>query len=654
MKTYTKEEFEKLYGTTTVNQFKSIKPSGELPQPSLGSKLSTTFSQGSEQFTNTINDNTRTPTERGFSAVGGSFGTAGKAIGNVFGSIPGVQSLKPVGEAVGSAVGGVVNKIASNPVVEVFSQDLAKTLQAMYPNLGAEAALRIAQDTGNIAMSTLGSEAGVKQFGGALELSANVANKARQGVTKTIEAIPNIKAVPNAMLDRIATENPVKLAKIKTGVAKNLNEYADEFSRSRNAISGATNKIDGFDYGTHIAERNLLPDVTDSGRFDGRNIIKGLQDENKQLGTFVSSKLDDSTRVTNLDEFKAGLMEDITKRGGIADAESMRGFVDRYVNEIRTRYGSDLTDKVLYAIKSDADNGYNYISSNADINASKLIADRARQSIRSSDEEIAKALDAQTKNYEAIRITQSLEPYKVKSGNLTTRLAQLGGSLLGANAIEGGIIQKTLGATIGALTGQKLVKALQQAAFISPASRRAIEKELIRKVKPEAVKTILKKLDNGVNLSEVETKALERAGNQLKNSSIITNDKMTATNTSIPKSISPIEKKSNQAGIIKISDNERDVITKDLLSIDTLPVKVNGKLEFGNTDDYFRIQQLQDKVDKKILTDAEYIEAKNLINKVLNRKSNTKKGATAINPLTVGAGVTAIGAGAMSIKNKKK
>jgi len=35
-------------------------------------------------------------------------------------------------------------------------------------------------------------------------------------------------------------------------------------------------------------------------------------------------------------------------------------------------------------------------------------------------------------------------------------------------------------------------------------------------------------------------------------------------------------------------------------------------------------------------------------------KTSTKQGMTAINPLTVGAGVSALGAGAMSIKNKKK
>jgi hypothetical protein len=32
MQTLTKEQFEKLYGTTTVNKFKSLKPSGELEQ----------------------------------------------------------------------------------------------------------------------------------------------------------------------------------------------------------------------------------------------------------------------------------------------------------------------------------------------------------------------------------------------------------------------------------------------------------------------------------------------------------------------------------------------------------------------------------------------------------------------------------------------
>lgn len=445
------------------------------------------------------------------------------------------QTLEAVGGAIAPTVQSGLETDTGKKILE---------LQQKYPE--AFKSLQDVVDIASLIPVGAGAKVGVK--------GTELATKAG---LKTAKEIPSlVKKTPSAVLDTLATENPVKLAKIKTSVAKNLNEYADEFAKSRNAISGATNKIEGFDYGSHIAERNLLPDVTDSGRFDGRGIIKGLQDENAQLKEIVSTKLDNSVRSTPLESFRQSLLEDITSRGNIADAESMRNYVDRYVNEVRNRYGDNLTDRQLYDIKIDADAGYNYLSPNADINASKLIADRARNFIRSNDEEIAKALDAQTKNYEAIRITQSLEPYKVKAGNLTTRLAQLGGSLLGANAVEGGIIQKTLAATLGGLAGQKLVKTLQQSAFISPIARKAIEKELIKTTEKNITQTIINKLDKGLKLTPDENKVLEKIGNQLKKSSMITNEKMTANTTDISKSIPSLQKKSNQAGASKLSKKE--------------------------------------------------------------------------------------------------
>lgn len=660
------------------------------------------------------------------------------------------QTLEGVGKVIAPAIQAGAETETGQRLLE---------LQKQYPE-----AFKSLQDVVDIAS--------LVPVGAGAKVGATVAEKGLSTGLKVAKEAPSIlKKAPNALLDTLATENPVKLAKIKTGVAKNLNEYASEFTKSRNAISGATNKIEGFDYGSHIAERNLLPNVTDSGRFDGSNIVKGLTDENAGYSKSVSDKLANSQNITKVEDLRNELLQDVTSKANIGDANTIRNYVDRYIDEVKNRYGDNLTDKQLYEIKLDADSGYNYTSPNADINASKIIADRARSKIR-ADKDVADLLDAQSKNYEAIRITQALEPYKVKAGNLSTRLAQLGGTLLGAGSVEGGIIQKTLAATIGGLAGQKLVRALQQSAFISPVARKAIEKQLLNTVDKDATKTILKKLDNGLDLTPKESGVLENVGNQLKKSSIIKNENMTANKTSIQDSI-PLSKKTNQAGMISVSKDLQPLykeaqkyksaeefvkdsteLTYKNLQENPYSIKAYGK-DFDEPVEYYRAGDIKKNGDiwltdneagakqysnagggtkvgsyivqskKPLIIDTaggKYAKGNVDINKILtkdeirngytnnpdtkqkfiqyakdngydsvqfadsfpdgeggmrslvvfdktkiktksqleqiwkeaNAKTSTKQGMTVINPLTVGAGVTAVGAGAMAIKNKKK
>jgi len=59
---------------------------------------------------------------------------------------------------------------------------------------------------------------------------------------------------------------------------------------------------------------------------------------------------------------------------------------------------------------------------------------------------------------------------------------------------------------------------MQQAAFISPAARTAIKKELLKTVSPEKAKIILNKLDNGVvKLADAEVSLLQKVGDAIKN-----------------------------------------------------------------------------------------------------------------------------------------
>ncbi len=61
---------------------------------------------------------------------------------------------------------------------------------------------------------------------------------------------------------------------------------------------------------------------------------------------------------------------------------------------------------------------------------------------------------------------------------------------------------------------------------------------------------------------------------------------------------------------------QEEKILKELNALDTSPVKVNGKLSFGNVDTEFRLLQLQEKLRVKPLTKAEVTEADTLLKQV--------------------------------------
>lgn len=114
-------------------------------------------------------------------------------------------------------------------------------------------------------------------------------------------------------------------------------------------------------------------------------------------------------------------------------------------------------------------------------------------------------------------------------------------------------------------------------------------------------------------------------------------------------------KPNTKSGKINIGEDKYDTVAKALMDYDTTPMMVDGKLDLNYSEPDFRLGQLQDKIRKQALTDAEVKEAEKLLQeRGALEKSKTEKGSIVVNPLTVGAGVTAVGAGAMSIKNKKK
>lgn len=154
--------------------------------------------------------------------------------------------------------------------------------------------------------------------------------------------------------------------------------------------------------------------------------------------------------------------------------------------------------------------------------------------------------------------------------------------------------------------------------------------------------------------------------NRLQSSDKAMIPKIIPNNIAIPPTIPPtgnksIPLKNTQAGKIgsnRMSDAEfYKRLDKELANYDALPVNVDGKLVFGDEVNS-KIGLLQDKASRgERLTKDDYANLAVYLRKFgidVEKEALKNRGMTAINPLTVGAGATALGAGGVYLNNKDK
>jgi hypothetical protein len=164
-----------------VDKYPIYKKQVDIPEQSLMSKIGSTINESGNKSEAIIKDNNRGVISRGVGATAEGFKGAMGVIGNVLGSIPGVDKLKPVGEAIGTGVGAIVKPIVENKYVQQYSKDLAKSL-------GGEENLQTLADAGDIANTILGAEFGGKGLVKTGAIAKDVSGKALETGSKVINA----------------------------------------------------------------------------------------------------------------------------------------------------------------------------------------------------------------------------------------------------------------------------------------------------------------------------------------------------------------------------------------------------------------------------------------------------------------------------------
>ena len=426
MAIYTLDQILEKQGKT-VNDIKpvgvAVPSETENVKPSLTSKIGKTLSEGGTQFEQTIKDNTKSPLERGVSAVSGSFNTVGKVIGNVVGSIPGVDKLKPVGEAIGTGISSFAKPVIDNKLVQAYSQDLNKTLQAMFPNLGEDGALKITSEIGNIANTILGAEVGTGALGKTGQLGKetiskvgdiaesglskvdNLATKAgemtsgvRDIVRPTLETVKNIpqRASIN-MAERKAVEQtiqklPTESAKVavREGIELPDVEYLYQIPKSQKAPLNTLFKV-VEDFATGKSKTNPIEIV-------GKPIVKRIQDLEtrastigKQLGD-TANKLPDVTDI----EIQPVVLGELQKVNGL---RGLKIADDGVLDFTDTSLASALSKSDQTAIQS----AYETAIKSGTGKQKHLLRQELFEILGGKKKSLTNITDTQEKAYEAIR-----------------------------------------------------------------------------------------------------------------------------------------------------------------------------------------------------------------------------------------------------------
>jgi len=651
------QEFEKKYGKSSYNALSNIQPSNELNSYS----LSETFGDIKQTGSNLINtvketfaksQEAKTASRRGEQGMVRGFAQqAGIGLGGIS-QVGGDLFTGAVKTALPQAGEDVLKAGVSSTVKPLTESNFVKSIYEKYNSLDETKKRDIDATLGLGSFLT-----DLVGFGLAKKPVVSALKAGSEAVTTGIKAA-----------EEITTRIPRATEKLITMTKEGITPVISKEKAIGEVLQGTTQDIKKGTAGLSLVDTKgiktyqKLNEAIDKKIPELAKVVDNefAQDTTKKLLNDLTitkpTKAGGTVSVNYVDNALNQLAELYTKTGDVvkqADIEDLiniaktDGLNKLEINDIARNYGQEFGDKAFNKM------GDPLTSINAQMfeNTRKGVKEVARSGLTSNvakkaDEAMSKLYDTRAlvkKNVEAVNKLMN----RIEERGLVEKIGYNVSKY--ADILTGGSLRGFIGGILPRGAGYKTLNALDLEALLERNLK--IINEATKAKTPSQFKEITSQLlDRNSSVKNTLTNEAKNINQVTKTGANINN--ANKTNSIIQDTI-PLQKKSGQAGMIKISDTDRDIITKDLLSIDTLPVKVDGKLEFGNSDDYFRIGQLQDKVDKKILTNAEYIEARDLVNKVLNRKPNTKKGAAAMNPLTVGAGVTALGAGTVSLKNKK-
>lgn len=323
------------------------------------------------------------------------------------------------------------------------------------------------------------------------------------------------------------------------------------------------------------------------------------------------------------------------------------------VNDIARTYGQEFGEKAFNKM------GDPLTSINAQMfqNTRKGVKEVARSGLTSdvaikADEAMSKLYDTRAlvkKNVEAVNKLMN----RIEERGLVEKIGYNVSKY--ADILTGGSLRGFIGGILPRGAGYKTLNALDLEALLERNLK--IINEATKAKTPSQFKEITSQLlDRNSSVKNTLTNEAKNINQVTKTGASINN--ANKTNSIIQDTI-PLQKKSGQGGNISISGVKATNIHPEDANLMKKVIKTD-KINNLSSSDFARIEKLAERFN--ISMDIPFPQIKKKLNDILQGKvkvkgtllpGSLKKGATVINPLTVGAGATAVGAGGMYLNNKK-
>jgi len=700
MQKLTKDQFEKLYGTATVSQFKSIQPSNEIEQSSYASRVGQDFKQAGQDILSNVQSSANQISQ-------GQLQGGIKGIANQVGGVirAGLGTVAPIARG---AFAPVMEAPVIKQATEAIGGTIAKTDTAQKVASFAEKYPQAFRDLGNIIdIATLGLGGAVeKPLAGAIEKGAkstiNIGSELASNLPRATEKLytvakesinPVITAEKAAgeILQGKTSDLFKGLEAIKSVDTKGVKTFAELNSKLENKIPELAKVVDS----------NLAQDTTKYSLNDLAT-IKPTKAGGKVSVNYIDNALN------QLDELYAKTGDTVAQADikDLINTAKTQGLTRLEVNDIARTYGQEFGDKAFSKL------GDPLTSVNAQMfeNTRRGLKEVARTGINSTeaikaDKLMSSIYNTKTlikKNVEAVnKLKNKIEERGLleKIGHGVSKYADIlsGGSLRG---IVGGILPRGAGyKTLNALDLEELLQ--RNLKIINEAGKAKTTKSFKQIVnqlfeRNSSVKNTLSNTDKNIN----QVKTIGNSINNANKTSNIINESIPKKpfvnkqggfiSTNISKDLQPLYKEAQKyksaEEFVKLPQVKTDQVDK----LNSL-LKINPKLEiytkeggrtFVNRDvkniraDYVDVPTSSKNSDNGLRTVKEIIfefedgttdkfknpifslsdNSKSQLEQIwkeANGKVSTKQGMTAVNPLTVGAGVGAGAVGINKLRQKK-
>jgi hypothetical protein len=418
------------------------------------SRIGSDIKQRGENVYNEITNSSQNPVLSGIKATSESFGGISDVVGEVINSIPVVRDVaKFTGDKIKQGFNATTNKIADTKLFREASQypEQTKILEDFLQGGGS-----ISEIANNILLAK-----------GVSDTATGLSKTVKTGFNKTVQSATEIKKTLTPTPEQIALERQAKMTKGLN--EQNVRLKSADKAFNKNTINRSTpdgKKVTITPIDTFV--KNDIAPVIEKGSIQmgdyktGAGELGKIKTKVANLDTQIEAKMKGNTTPIDLNEMEYRAFEKVMKNEDFRLSGTVGSNVAKLeakFKDFRNTYGDKITAEEVNKMRKNAN--YDFDPETQDI--SRIIGDTSRDYVYKASPDAQKLLLEQGELLSAKKYAEAINGTKVTGGRLGNMALRTAGAIAGTTIKDLPVI----GPIIGAIGGEFIARALQQAQFKS-------------------------------------------------------------------------------------------------------------------------------------------------------------------------------------------